>query len=116
MKLKRVVRWSGVVISLGLLVAALLAYWTSGYTCVDFAGVVESVGRNVTQFKPGDEVFGGRTGAFAEYVSVRQDRSVVLKPGNLTFEQAAPVPIAAITALQGLRDKGELQPGQKVLI
>ena len=83
---------------------------------VDFAGTVEAVGRNVTQFKPGDDVFGGRTGAFAEYVSVLADQAVVLKPANLTFEQAASVPIAAITALQGLRDKGKIQPGQKVLI
>ncbi len=83
---------------------------------VDYAGTVESVGKNVTEFKPGDEVFGGRTGAFAEYVTVRAERAVVLKPANLTFEQAASVPIAAITALQGLRDKGKIQPGQKVLI
>jgi NADPH:quinone reductase-like Zn-dependent oxidoreductase len=83
---------------------------------VDMAGQVEAVGKNVTQFKPGDEVFGGRTGAFAEYVCARADRAIVLKPANVTFEQAASVPIAAITALQGLRDKGEIQPGQKVLI
>jgi NADPH:quinone reductase-like Zn-dependent oxidoreductase len=83
---------------------------------VDFAGQVEAVGRNVTQFRPGDEVFGGRTGAFAEYVCVREDRSVVAKPANTTFEQAAAVPVAALTALQGLRDKGRVQPGQKVLI
>jgi NADPH:quinone reductase-like Zn-dependent oxidoreductase len=83
---------------------------------VDMAGQVEAVGKNVTQFKPGDEVFGGRTGAFAEYVCARADRAVVLKPANLTFEQAASVPIAAITALQGLRDKGKIQPGQEVLI
>src|SRR5712664_3464535 len=83
---------------------------------VDFAGTVEAVGRNVKRFKPGDEVFGGRTGAFGEYVTVREDRAVVLKPANLTFEQAASVPVAAITALQGLRDKGKVQPGQKVLI
>jgi NADPH:quinone reductase-like Zn-dependent oxidoreductase len=82
---------------------------------VDFAGVVESVGPNVTQFKPGDEVFGARTGALAEYVTAREDR-VVLKPANLTFEQAAAAPVAAITALQGLRDQGRIQPGQKVLI
>jgi NADPH:quinone reductase-like Zn-dependent oxidoreductase len=82
---------------------------------VDFAGVVEAVGRSVTQFKPGDEVFGGRTGAFAEYISVPADR-VVLKPVNLTFEQAAAVPVAAVTALQGLRDAGHIQPGQSVLI
>jgi NADPH:quinone reductase-like Zn-dependent oxidoreductase len=83
---------------------------------VDYAGTVEAVGRNVTQFKPGDEVFGAKTGAFAEYVSVLADGAVVLKPANLTFEQAASVPIAAITALQALRDKGKIQPGQKVLI
>src|SRR5882672_4692079 len=83
---------------------------------VDFAGTVEAVGRSVTRFKPGDDVFGGRTGAFAEYLCVREDRAVVSKPANLTFEQAAAVPIAAVTALQGLRDKGKVQPGQKVLI
>jgi NADPH:quinone reductase-like Zn-dependent oxidoreductase len=83
---------------------------------VDFAGTVEAVGRNVTRFKPGDEVFGGKFGAFAEYVAVREDRAIALKPGNLTFEQAASVPIAAITALQGLRDKGQIRAGQKVLI
>ncbi len=195
MKLKRIAGWSAGAISLALVAAALIAYWTSGNACdgdtaprgermkaivycdygspdvlkyqdvekplpgddevlvrvraaalnpldwhfmrgtpyvgriamglrkpkvirlgVDFAGTVESVGRNVTQFKPGDEVFGGRRGALAEYVSVREDRAVVLKPANLTFEQAAAVPVAAITALQGLRDTGRLQPGQTVLI
>jgi NADPH:quinone reductase-like Zn-dependent oxidoreductase len=83
---------------------------------VDFAGTVEAVGSNVKRFKPGDEVFGGRNGAFAEYVTVREDRSIVLKPSNITFEQAASVPVAAVTALQALRDKGRVQPGQKVLI
>jgi NADPH:quinone reductase-like Zn-dependent oxidoreductase len=83
---------------------------------VDFAGTVESVGRNVTQFKPGDEVFGGRSGAFAEYVTVGAERAVALKPNGVSFEQAASVPIAAITALQALRDQGQLQAGQKVLI
>jgi NADPH:quinone reductase-like Zn-dependent oxidoreductase len=83
---------------------------------VDFAGTVEAVGSNVKRFKPGDEVFGGRTGAFAEYVTVPDDRAVVLKPANVTFEQAASVPVAAITALQALRDKGQIKPGQKVLI
>jgi len=82
----------------------------------DFAGTVEATGKSVTKFKPGDEVFGGKTGAFAEYVCVRQERAVTLKPANRTFDQAASVPIAAITALQGLRDKGEIQSGQKVLI
>ena len=83
---------------------------------VDFAGTVEAVGKDVTQFKPGDEVFGGRDGAFAEYVCPRANRAVALKPANITFEQAASIPIAAITALQGLRDKGHAQPGQTVLI
>jgi NADPH:quinone reductase-like Zn-dependent oxidoreductase len=83
---------------------------------VDYAGTVEAVGKNVTNFKPGDEVFGGKNGALAEYVSVLADRAVVLKPANMTFEQAASVPVAAITALQGLRDKGKIQAGQKVLI
>src|SRR5215216_3947674 len=78
---------------------------------VDFAGTVEAVGKNVTKFKLGDEVFGGRTGAFADYVCVREPRAVALKPANITFEQAASVPIAGITALQGLRDKGKVQPG-----
>src|SRR5688500_4444644 len=83
---------------------------------VDYSGVVEAVGKSVTQFKPGDEVFGGRNGALAEYVTAREGGAVVLKPANLTFEQAAAVPVAALTALQGLRDKGQLQPGQTVLI
>jgi NADPH:quinone reductase-like Zn-dependent oxidoreductase len=83
---------------------------------VDFAGTVEAVGGNVTEFRPGDEVFGGRSGALAEYVCVPEDRAVVSTPANVTFEEAAGVPIAALTALQGLRDKGQLQPGQKVLI
>src|SRR5438477_8098 len=83
---------------------------------VDFAGTVEAVGKNVTQFKPGDEVFGGRGGAFAEYVTPRANRAVALKPANVTFEQAASVNIAGITALQAVRDKGNVQPGQKVLI
>src|SRR5437660_1962725 len=83
---------------------------------VDFAGTVEAVGKNVTQFKPGDSVFGGRGGAFAEYVCPRADRAIAIKPANITFEQAASVNIAGITALQALRDKGKVQPGQKVLI
>jgi NADPH:quinone reductase-like Zn-dependent oxidoreductase len=83
---------------------------------VDFAGTVEAIGRNVKQFQPGDEVFGAKSGAFAEYVSVREDRAVGQKPANVTFEQAAAVPVAAISALQGLRDKGKIQSGQKVLI
>lgn len=83
---------------------------------VDFAGTIEAVGSGVTRFKPGDEVFGGKFGAFAEYLVVREDRAVALKPANVSFEQAAAVPIAAITALQGLRDKGHIQAGQKILI
>ena len=83
---------------------------------VDFAGTVEAVGRNVKRFKRGDEVFGGRSGAFAEYVTVLEDRALALKPANMTFVQSATVPIAGITALQALRDKGKIEPGQKVLI
>lgn len=83
---------------------------------VDFAGTVEAVGKKVTRFKPGDAVFGGRDGALAEYVTVYQDGGLALKPANVTFEQAAAAPVAALTALQALRDKGKLQAGQKVLI
>jgi NADPH:quinone reductase-like Zn-dependent oxidoreductase len=82
----------------------------------DFAGTVEAVGKNVTRFRPGDEVFGGRTGAYAEYVCVPEDRAILSKPGNVTFEQAGAVGVAALTALQGLRDKAHVQPGQHVLI
>ena len=82
---------------------------------VDAAGTVESVGRNVTRFRPGDEVFGMRTGAFAEYVAGKE-RNFVAKPVGLSFEQAAAVPVAGETALQGLRDKGQIRPGQKVLV
>src|SRR5215472_7749501 len=83
---------------------------------VDYAGTVEAVGKNVTQFKPGDEVFGARDGALAQYVCGRADRAIALKPANMTFEQAGSVAVAAITALQGLRDKGQVHAGQKVLI
>src|SRR2546423_10095714 len=83
---------------------------------VDFAGTVETVGKNVTEFKPGDEVFGGRGGAFAQYVCPRATRAVALKPSNVSFEDAAAVNIAGITALQAVRDKGKIQAGQKVLI
>ena len=83
---------------------------------VDLAGEVEAVGKNVTQFKPGDEVFGtGHGAAFAEYVCANKTK-LVLKPANVTFAEGAAVPIAALTALQGLRDYGKVQPGQKVLI
>jgi len=81
----------------------------------DVAGQVEAVGRSVTRFKPGDEVFGVCRGAFAQY-AVTPDSRLVIKPGNVTFEQAASAPIAGFTALQALRDKGRIQPGQKVLI
>ena len=83
---------------------------------VDFAGTVETVGKNVTQYKPGDEVFGGSTGAFAQYLCRRATGSVAPKPAGLTFEQAASINIAGVTALQSVRDKGKVQPGQKVLI
>jgi NADPH:quinone reductase-like Zn-dependent oxidoreductase len=82
---------------------------------VDVSGQVEAVGRNVTQFKPGDEVFGVCRGAFAEYVCAIENK-LALKPANITFEDAAAAPVAAISALQGLRDKGRIQPGQKVLV
>ena len=81
----------------------------------DIAGRVEAVGRNVTHFKPGDEVFGACRGAFAEYVCAKED-NLARKPANVPFEDAAALPIAALTALQGLRDKGRIQPGQKVLV
>jgi NADPH:quinone reductase-like Zn-dependent oxidoreductase len=82
---------------------------------VDVAGQVEAVGRNVTRFKPGDEVFGAAPGALAEYACA-SERRLAMKPDNVTFEQAASVSIAATTALQALRDKGKLRPGQDVLI
>jgi NADPH:quinone reductase-like Zn-dependent oxidoreductase len=85
----------------------------------DIAGRVEAVGRNVKQFQPGDEVFGDIAGSgggsFAEYASA-PEHTLALKPANLSFEEAAAVPMAAVTALQGLRDEGKIQPGQKVLI
>ncbi|MCO5195233.1 MAG: NAD(P)-dependent alcohol dehydrogenase [Anaerolineae bacterium] len=85
----------------------------------DIAGLVEAVGKNVTQFQPGDAVFGDISacgfGAFAEYATATE-QAVVLKPANVRFEQAAAVPQAAVVALQGLRTKGHIQPGQKVLV
>jgi NADPH:quinone reductase-like Zn-dependent oxidoreductase len=81
---------------------------------VDYSGVVEAVGKNVTDFKPGDAVYGARSGAFAEYVCVKNH--IYPKPATITFEQAGSVSVAAMTALQGLRDHGKLQAGQKVLI
>jgi len=82
---------------------------------VDLAGQVEAVGREVTQFKPGDEVFGVGRGSLAEYVCTIEDK-LALKPANISFEEAAAIPVAGITALQGLRDKGRIQRGQKVII
>ena len=81
----------------------------------DFAGQVEAVGRNVTQSKAGDEVFGACNGSFAEYACARESK-IAIKPSEVSFEEAASVPVAGLTALQGLRDKAQLQPGQKVLI
>ena len=81
----------------------------------DVAGVVEAVGHNITQFKPGDAVFGVCVGAFAEYAIAKENR-LVPKPSNVSFEEVAAVPIAAITSLQGLRNKGHIRPGQKVLV
>ncbi len=83
---------------------------------VDFAGTVVAVGARVTRFKVGDAVFGGADGAFAQYVSIGEGKSVVPKPANVSFQDAAALPIAAITALQSLRDKGGLKPGQSVLV
>src|ERR671932_1210438 len=81
----------------------------------DLAGVVEAVGKNVTRFRPGDEVFGIGEGSFAEYARAREDK-LAPKPANLTFEQAAAVAISGLTALQALRDHGEVRPGHEVLI
>src|SRR2546421_3520517 len=82
----------------------------------DFSGVVEAVGKDVTSVKPGDEVFGAKNGAVAEYICVKAERAIVMKPNNVTFEQAGSVAVAGLTALQGLRDKGRIQAGQKVLV
>ena len=82
----------------------------------DFSGIVEAIGKDVTNFKPGDEVFGAKNGAVADYICVKANRAIVMKPTNITFEQAGSVAVAALTALQGLRDKGRIQAGQKVLI
>src|SRR5438034_5762224 len=82
----------------------------------DYSGIVEAIGKDVTNFKPGDEVFGAKNGAVADYICVKADRATVMKPNNVTFEQAGSVAVAGLTALQGLRDKGHIQTGQKVLI
>lgn len=83
---------------------------------VDYAGVIEAVGERVSRFKPGDQVFGGRTGAFGEYVVARESGAIARLPEGIPMEQAATVGIAGVTALQALRDEGQLQAGQKVLI
>jgi NADPH:quinone reductase-like Zn-dependent oxidoreductase len=83
---------------------------------VDYAGTVEAVGKGVTKFRVGDPVFGGKSGTFAEYITVRESRNIVRKPDNVSFEQAGGVAVAAFTALQALRDQGKLAAGQKVLI
>jgi len=83
---------------------------------IDFAGTVVSVGKGVTKFRPGDEVFGGRTGALAEYLVILEGGNLARKPANVSFEQAAGVNVAGLTALQTLRDRAAVQPGQKVLI
>jgi len=83
---------------------------------VDFSGTVAAVGSKVTRFKPGDEVFGGSKGSFAEYLRVREGGAVAPKPANVSHAQAAAMPIAAVTALQALRDQAQLKPGQKVLV
>jgi NADPH:quinone reductase-like Zn-dependent oxidoreductase len=90
----------------------------TGLLGVDMAGSVAAVGKNVAEFRPGDEVFGGldERGTLAEYISIREDAAMLKKPANLTFEQAASVPVAGFTALQALRDRGRLQPGYKVLV
>ena len=96
------------------IVAKLLGLKT-GRPGVDVAGEVEAVGKKITQFKPGDRVFGGCRGALAEYATSRE-KNIVMKPESVTFEQAAAVYVAGLTALQGLRDKGQIQPGSKALI
>ena len=89
---------------------------TSNKLGTDFSGVVEAIGSDVTQFKVGDHVFGGRKGAFAEYITVREDGAIALKPDNVTHEQTATIAIAAVTALEAIRDKGQVKAGEKVLI
>jgi len=83
---------------------------------IDFAGTVEAVGKDVTRFKPGDEVFGGKIGALAEYITINQNGNLAAKPASLSFEEMGAVNVGALTALQTLRDRAQLKPGQKVLI
>jgi len=88
---------------------------TPGTSGRDVSGVIESVGKSVTLFKPGDAIFGGCVGAFAEYACSKESK-IVLKPSGVTFEQAAAIPIAGLTALQALRDKGKVATGQQILV
>jgi NADPH:quinone reductase-like Zn-dependent oxidoreductase len=97
------------------MIARLLRMPRTSVRGTDMAGTVEAVGSNVKQFKPGDEVFGGGNGSFAEYAASSEGR-LAPKPRNLTFEQAAAIPVAGVTALQGLRDRAHLQPRQRVLV
>lgn len=97
-------------------IALGIAKPTSPLFGADFAGVVEAVGPLVQRFKPGDEVFGAARGSFAEYVAVSEAKGVAAKPSSVTFEQAASLPVAGLTALQALRDQGQVRPGQRVLI
>ncbi|PYQ13192.1 MAG: NAD(P)-dependent alcohol dehydrogenase [Acidobacteria bacterium] len=97
------------------LISMLLGMLRSRVRGADMAGHVEAVGKNVARFKPGDEVFGVGLGSLSEYATTSEDR-LAAKPRNLTFEQAAALPIAGCTALQGLRDKGQVKAGQRVLI
>ena len=83
---------------------------------IDFAGVVEAVGKDVTKFKPGDEVFGGANGSLAEYIAIREEGNLTRKPANTSFDEAAAVNVGALTSLQALRDRGGVKAGQKVLI
>jgi NADPH:quinone reductase-like Zn-dependent oxidoreductase len=107
--------WYGVMGIVFARVAGGLRKPKSGAVGADLAGTIEAVGKDVTEFQPGDEVFGTSGHSWAEYAPAREPR-LVKKPANVSFEEAASVPIAALTALQALRDKGRVQPGQKVLI
>src|ERR1700724_1492045 len=82
----------------------------------DFAGTVESVGKDVRRFQPGDEVFGGDHGSFADYICLSETEAMAHKPANVSFEEAGGVAVAALTALQAIRDHGQVKPGQRVLI
>ena len=106
--------WYSIVPPLAIRPMAGIRRPKTGRTGIDFAGTVEAVGKDVDHVAPGDDVFGSKSGCLAEYIAVKD--AVVKKPANISFEEAAGVGVAAITALQGLRDKAQVQPGQKVLI